>query len=254
MEPTGPDFEPNFGHAYAVVLDKPYEEVFRTIGTPHGHDRVTRLSKLCVEYTALKDDEVLVPSDVGLQDVAVCKLEPVSKPLDPVSPGSRILNRQSFKYVESVPVVFGLFHVKVTLNGTICWDETNGVSLYETETNNMAHIRVWKCRRFEREGDSRTKITEVIKGNCPSLMRKTVQGVTETTHRYHPSAPALGLANCMLLQCPHGRIPHPLPEQFLISRTGSPHLSIAPFTDSILSYPPIRLQIIIQCLCMSINN
>jgi hypothetical protein len=173
-------FEPNFTTTHTVIIDQPYEVVFRTIGTPQGHERTAKLSKLATGYDSLSEDRIKIPHSTSLSDTNVRTSE--STDLEQPEEGSRILRRQQFKLTETVPVAFGLVNVPVPIYGTICWDEEAGVSLYESQTDNAAKIKIWKCRKFYREGDGRTKVTETIHGKAPSLMRRLVASETSKGH------------------------------------------------------------------------
>ena len=85
---------------------------------------------------------------------------------------------------EDVPVLFGLITKKIEINGKQTWDPDAKVALYESVTE--MGIEVWKLRKFEEieeNGARKTRVSEIIRGRAPALMRFIVQKETTRGHR-----------------------------------------------------------------------
>lgn len=175
-------FDANFSSDYSVILDHPIAEVFSMIGTSGGHERTTRLSGLCSGFELQHRDAISIPRTTSLVETNVRNLASSTRSengSDPESPTKQI-DRQFFALQETVPVVFGLLHTKVNISGTLSWDEGAKVALYESKTG--SGILVWKSRVFEELDGNKTRVSERIKGKCPSLLRSIVQSQTLKGH------------------------------------------------------------------------
>jgi len=175
-------FEPNVFASHSVLINRPIEDVFSTIGTSERHEQVTRLSALCSEYEALQTETILLPQEMSLADTHVRGMEPTHEQM---KIGFRLLARQTFELKETISFFFGLIKIQIPISGTLAWDEPSGLALYESETKSGIKVRVWKLRKFEALGKGRTRVTEVIKGHCPSWIRKMVQSQTTSGHIAH---------------------------------------------------------------------
>lgn len=179
--PTHP--EPNFTSYYAVLLDRPLSETFPILAERDGFERVTRLSSLCTEFELLKTDTVALSPSTSLSQSSVRTLQGYEAS-ETQEEQVRVLPRQFFKLVETVPIFFGLFKSRVEITGTLTWDEEARVALYESVTNHG--IVVWKLRELEEleeGGKQRTRVKETIKGRCPGWMRFIVQREADKGHR-----------------------------------------------------------------------
>ncbi|KAE9402891.1 hypothetical protein BT96DRAFT_855197 [Gymnopus androsaceus JB14] len=195
----GPGFKPNFSCAHSVTLPYPLGQVFTTLGTSEGHERVCRLSKLCTEFELLGEDTIAIPRGAGLGEVHVRTLpsDPTAANITASSSSKQpenedaesthiFLTRQSFTMTETVPLMFGLFKSNVILNGTLTWEANaspNLVALYETMSN--SGIQVWKLRTFEEINADTTKVSERIEGVCPKWLKGIVQKEAEKGHAAH---------------------------------------------------------------------
>ncbi|KAJ3992409.1 hypothetical protein F5050DRAFT_1699361 [Lentinula boryana] len=182
----GVGFQANFSCSHSVVLSHPISQVFTAIGTTQGHERVCRLSKLCTHFETLNSDTVSLPAKAALCDNHVRTLPGSdSKPEDTQSnsEGTRMLPRQAFTMTETIPLLFGLFKNDVVLKGTLTWDETAKVALYETESSNG--VQVWKLRTFEEVDADTTRVSERIEGICPRWLRAIVQREASKGHLAH---------------------------------------------------------------------
>jgi hypothetical protein len=175
-------FDANFSSDYSVILDHPIDEVFSVIGTSKGHERTTRLSGFCSGFELQHLDTVYIPKTTSLIDTHVRTLASSVPSVDNPHPESpvRHIDRQFFTLQEKVPVMFGLIHATVNLSGTLSWDEGAKVALYESKTD--SGILVWKSRVFEDMGENKTRVSESIKGKCPSLLKSIVQSQTLKGH------------------------------------------------------------------------
>ncbi|KAG6862480.1 hypothetical protein C0995_000026 [Termitomyces sp. Mi166 len=174
-----PGFEPNFSSDYVVVLDHSLADVFTVIGTSAGHERVTRLSEMCSGFELLDADTVAIDQAFSLKDVSVRTAfsagnEDTSMP--------RLLPRQFFSLQETVPMIFGFLKARVSLVGTLTWDEESKIALYESKTKSGLEVLVWKLRVFEKLEENKTKVTETIRGKCPVWVKSTVQSQTRSGH------------------------------------------------------------------------
>lgn len=173
---------PNFTAIYAVLLDHPLSEVFPVLATSEGCERVTRLSALCTEFKLDRRDDVAIPASTLLADAHVRTL-PAATAADQSQ--VRTLPRQFFELVEMVPILFGIITTKVSLSGTLTWDDNEKVALYETRSNQGILVR--KLRRFEevvgKHGNKQTKVEETIEGSCPGWMKMIVQSEARKAHK-----------------------------------------------------------------------
>ncbi|KAF9456755.1 hypothetical protein BDZ94DRAFT_318522 [Collybia nuda] len=187
MSPETPHlgFEANFFSDYSIILDHPITEVFSTIGTSKGHERTTRLSGLCSEFELQHHDTVSIPQNTLLVETNTRSLDSSLRLTSEYDAESltRQIDRQFFTLQETVPVAFGLLHVKVKISGTLSWDEKSKVALYESKTD--SGILIWKSRVFEKIDDKRTRVSEKIRGKCPSWLRIIVQSQTLKGHIAH---------------------------------------------------------------------
>ncbi|KAJ3888302.1 hypothetical protein GG344DRAFT_90019 [Lentinula edodes] len=176
-------FQSNFSCSHSVVLPHSISEVFTTIGTTQGHERVCRLSKLCTNFELLNSDTVSLPTKAALSDSHVRALPTSDSRMaeaQNASEDTRTLPRQAFTMTETIPLVFGLFKNDVILNGTLTWDESAKLALYETESNNG--VQVWKLRTFEEVDANSTRVSERIEGVCPRWLRAIVQREASKGH------------------------------------------------------------------------
>ena len=193
-----PGFTPNFFSEYSVVIDRPRDEVFNIIGTAAGAERVTRLSDMCTRFEMLKQDEVSLASGEALKDsvmrtqAAVGKGEgiadassPTDAPTSQASPARR-LPRQHFSMTETIPLLFSLIKHDVLIVGTLTWDTSACVALYESEADQG--VLVWKLRTFEEVEGGKTRVNERIEGKCSTLLRPIVQRETTRGHQAHLNA------------------------------------------------------------------
>ncbi|KAJ3900804.1 hypothetical protein F5879DRAFT_808527, partial [Lentinula edodes] len=179
----GIGFQSNFSCSHSVVLPHSISEVFTTIGTTQGHERVCRLSKLCTNFELLNSDTVSLPTKAALSDSHVRTLptsDSRTAEAQNASEDTRTLPRQAFTMTETIPLVFGLFKNDVILNGTLTWDESAKLALYETESNNG--VQVWKLRTFEEVDANSTRVSERIEGVCPRWLRAIVQREASKGH------------------------------------------------------------------------
>ncbi|KAJ3739254.1 hypothetical protein DFH05DRAFT_1530527 [Lentinula detonsa] len=182
----GVGFQANFSCSHSVVLSHPISQVFTSIGMARGHERVCRLSKLCTHFEMLNSDTVSLPAKAALCDSHVRTLPGSdSKPEETQNSleSTRMLPRQAFTMTETVPLLFGLFKNDVVLKGTLTWDETAKVALYETESTNG--VQVWKIRTFEEVDADTTRVSERIEGICPRWLRAIVQREASKGHFAH---------------------------------------------------------------------
>ncbi|KAJ4477388.1 hypothetical protein J3R30DRAFT_212746 [Lentinula aciculospora] len=179
-------FRPNFSCSHSVVLPHPIAQVFTMLGTAQGHERVCRLSKLCTNFELLNSDTVSLPANGALSDNHVrttSSSDSGSAEAQNTSRDARILPRQAFTMTETIPLVFGLFKNDVVLNGTLTWDDTAKLALYETESSNG--VQVWKLRTFEEVDADATRVSERIEGICPRWLRPIVQREASKGHLEH---------------------------------------------------------------------
>ncbi|KDR76105.1 hypothetical protein GALMADRAFT_225797 [Galerina marginata CBS 339.88] len=205
---------PNFFSDYSVVLSVPLKDVYTTLGTTAGHERVCKLSKLCSGFELLEKDAVELPTPRypegnKLKDVGVRTAVPTDENgAAGQSNGAPRITRQHFTMEETVPLLFGMFKSRVLLKGTLSWDESvlssistpspqtepssanaeNDIELHALyETMSDGGIIVWKLRTFTPEaGDpTKTRVTERIEGWAPMLLRPIVQSETLKGHRAH---------------------------------------------------------------------
>ncbi|TFK74085.1 hypothetical protein BDN72DRAFT_955954 [Pluteus cervinus] len=190
QDPIDSQFEPNFSSTYSITLNHPITTVFPILGTKEGHERVSRLATLCTSVQLDEEDEVAIPMDKSLKDVYVRTWPAAATPNvgnDSDSNIRRVLPRQHFTMEETVPILFGFYKSVVPIKGTLTWDPTNYLALYESIAG--PSIRVWKLRTFEEvvdsdhgDGSSKTRLTEEIRGKCPGWMKLIVQNETTKAH------------------------------------------------------------------------
>ncbi|KAJ3847379.1 hypothetical protein EV368DRAFT_51289, partial [Lentinula lateritia] len=179
----GIGFQSNFSCSHSVVLPHSISEVFTTIGTTQGHERVCRLSKLCTNFELLNSDTISLPTKAALSDSHVRTLptsDSRTAEAQNASEDTRTLPRQAFTMTETIPLLFGLFKNDVILNGTLTWDESASLALYETESNNG--VQVWKLRIFEEVDANSTRVSERIEGVCPQWLKAIVQREASKGH------------------------------------------------------------------------
>ncbi|KAI0789279.1 hypothetical protein C8Q75DRAFT_733936 [Abortiporus biennis] len=172
----------NFHSEYSVTIEHPIETVFSVLGDGKNMDRVVRLSNLCERFELQKDDEVVLdPKCNGQLSHAVIGRE---YPAAPPETSSMLLPRQYFLLCETVPILPG-WTKTIEILGVQTWDSETKMALYESRTD--LGVSVWKLRKFEgmegNDGKIRTKVTEVIRGKCPVLLKPIVQKTTNTSHR-----------------------------------------------------------------------
>ncbi|KAI5892911.1 uncharacterized protein SCHCODRAFT_02501785 [Schizophyllum commune H4-8] len=193
--PRAPGFTPNFFSEYSVVIDRPRDEVFNIIGTAAGAERVTRLSDMCTRFEMLKQDEVSLASGEALKDsamrtqAAVGKGEGIANASDESASQAdpaRHLPRQHFSMTETIPLLFGIIKHDVLIVGTLTWDTSACVALYESEADQG--VLVWKLRTFEEVEGGSTRVNERIEGKCSALLRPIVQRETTRGHQAHMNA------------------------------------------------------------------
>ncbi|KAJ3732520.1 hypothetical protein DFJ43DRAFT_1131777 [Lentinula guzmanii] len=170
----GVGFQANFSCSHSVVLSHPISQVFTSIGTAQGHERVCRLSKLCTHFEMLNSDTVSLHAKAALFETGRDAKQ---------FREHTYASRQAFTMTETVPLLFGLFKNDVVLKGTLTWDETAKVALYETESTNG--VQVWKIRTFEEVDADTTRVSERIEGICPRWLRAIVQREASKGHFAH---------------------------------------------------------------------
>ena len=175
---TAPGFTPNFFSSYFVVLNHPIAEVFSTIGTSIGHERVTRLTEFCTAIALGEADTVAIAKSHSLSDITARTLSDDETPQKPI----RKLPRQFWTLTETVPLIFGLAHTDVHLTGTLTWDEEAKLALYESQGN--LGVLVWKLRIFQEVDASTTRVTEIIRGKCSFWLKGIVQRKATAAHMY----------------------------------------------------------------------
>ncbi|KAJ7035383.1 hypothetical protein C8F04DRAFT_1233643 [Mycena alexandri] len=166
------EFQPNFFSDNAVTINRPLSTVFTVLGTDNGLERGILLSTLASGFQTLEKDNVAVAGPLEDAFVRTATAAPDGLP------------RQRFQFKETVKIIPGLSfsYVEVNLRGTLTWDETRNVALYET--TNGGSILVKKVRKFE-EVDGSTKVSESIYGQCPAFQKLIVQLTTAKAHRAH---------------------------------------------------------------------
>ncbi|KAJ7732986.1 hypothetical protein B0H16DRAFT_171974 [Mycena metata] len=105
-----------------VTIHKPLSTVFTVLGTDNGLDRGILLSSLASDFQTLEKDTVAVAGP--LEDAFVRTTIGVPDGLP----------RQSFQFKETVKIIPGVsfMNVEVNMKGTLTWDESRNVALYET--------------------------------------------------------------------------------------------------------------------------
>lgn len=172
----------NFTSTNTVVLQYPISTVFPIIGTSEGHNRVVRLSSLCSQSDTQQRESVALPRGASLATASV-RTDPAADPNDAAFSNTILLPRQHFTLTEEIPVLFSLVTKSVHIEGTLTWDESARIALYESQTN--LGVTIWKLRRFYETKEGGTKIVETIEGNCAAWMKHLVQGQTRKAHRDH---------------------------------------------------------------------
>ncbi|KAJ7593374.1 hypothetical protein C8J56DRAFT_779706 [Mycena floridula] len=177
-------FVPNFSCEYSIEIAKPVSEVMLAFD---NHERVCRLSKLCTGFELLELDTVSIPESKSLSQTSF-RTQP--KPLEgetaPGDQAARSLPRQSFKMVETIPLLFGLIKKDVRLSGCITLDNDNKIALYESILD--SGVQIWKLREFHELEEGKTRVKEIIQGRCPPLLRPIVQREAATSHCAHMDA------------------------------------------------------------------
>ncbi|KAL1753058.1 hypothetical protein FB107DRAFT_218620 [Schizophyllum commune] len=188
--PRAPGFTTNFFSEYSVVIDRPRDEVFNIIGTAAGAERVTRLSDMCTRFEMRKQDEVSLALGEALKNsamrtqAAVIAGEGIANE-EPANT-ARHLPRQHFSMTETIPLLFSLIKRDVLIVGTLTWDASACVALYESEADQG--VLVWKLRTFEEVEGGKTRVIERIEGKCSALLRPIVQRETTQGHQAHMNA------------------------------------------------------------------
>lgn len=175
---AAPGFQANFFHNYQVTISRPISVVFSIIGTSHGAERVTLLSRLANTFELEQADTIAIPARASLEDLHVRTL-PAPTREDESDSSKRFLPRQFFEFSESVPLL-GRMSYNVRMHGTLTWDEYARVALYETRSH--TGILVWKLRIFEEVDSNTTKVIETIRGLCPGWLKPIVQKTTIAEH------------------------------------------------------------------------
>ncbi|KAJ3487567.1 hypothetical protein NLI96_g3460 [Meripilus lineatus] len=171
----------NFFSDYEVTIDKPIDEVFEVLGKGSHMEKPVRLSKLCAKFELVRSDRVCLTKSEQLSESYLVRAQPTATQ---IPAEDRLLPRQFFHLEELVPIFLG-FKQRVYIDGAQTWDEEAKVALYESDTGT---VLVWKLRRFEeveKGGKKKTKVHEVIKGRCPTLLRWIVQRETTDKHKEH---------------------------------------------------------------------
>lgn len=167
------DFKPNFHSEHSVVLPHPIASVFSKLATPEGLEASIRLSKLCTGCELLQRDQVSASGPLSAAHLRTA-------PANDTAPDA--LSRQHFTLKETVPIIPKLYSTDVHLSGTLTWDANVNTALYETTSDKG--LWVWKLRTFESlEDGTATRVSETIKGMCPSWQQFIVQNVTTKGHK-----------------------------------------------------------------------
>jgi len=148
---------------------------------------IMRISDMCTDFAYQKSDQVSVKNGVPLSD---CRLK--TAPSYDVDSGGessdlsdmRILQRQFFRQEETF-TMFNIIKSKAIAVGTLTWDDDEKACLYET-TVDASGIQIWKYRKCESiEEGQKTRVTEQVKGSCPSWMKFIVNSQASKGHRAH---------------------------------------------------------------------
>ncbi|KAF9533881.1 hypothetical protein CPB83DRAFT_412804 [Crepidotus variabilis] len=197
---------PNVFCSHSVTLSVPIKDVYKTLGTTAGHERVCRLSKLCSKFELHQQDIVAVPPDTKrmADGVRIRELEPEQAGVE--SGNRQEITRHHFLMEETLPFLFGAYKKVVTLKGTLSWNDAEAKRLNDKgqefdvaaaskdgrfealyETVSGEGIVVWKHRRFEVvEGEpGKTKVSERLEIAAPSWMKPIVQWQADKGHKAH---------------------------------------------------------------------
>ncbi|KAH8831615.1 hypothetical protein DL96DRAFT_1678007 [Flagelloscypha sp. PMI_526] len=173
------NFKPNFFAENSVTLPHPVSTVFSKLATRDGLKDTIELSSLVTHCDVLEEDQVAISGPL-LDNYA--RHLPSSSSVDDSS--KRLLPRLAFTLTEKIPLIPYLYSYSVVNKGTLTRDPDAHEVLYEVQSG--AGVAVVKTRVFEEvDGGKETKVTETIRGMCPSLLRGIVQKTTGKAHREH---------------------------------------------------------------------
>lgn len=146
-----------FATGHAVTIDRPLDEVFRTLALADDLERLLRLSPLVTSFT----HHSTIPGP---------------------TPSTQVI---SFEFGERVPLLpRGLYSAAVTMKVEQTVDsETHRVD-YWSQTQNGPKLSVHKVRTFAAAGDG-TRVSEVVDGDAPAGLHLIARRAARKAHVEH---------------------------------------------------------------------
>lgn len=173
-----PTAKPHWSFKLSIVLNKPVAQVVSKLGGLENFEVLTRLNPVCVEYTEVTRDWVIVPEseeEESSLDTARVRESPPSS-LSPGA-GAKTVNsslidgrkqypRIKFTAKDRLTVFWGLMSGVVQQRGTYVWDEETKTALWEVMSTDTPGLETWtrKVVSFLDDGNGNTKVEEFVEG------------------------------------------------------------------------------------------
>jgi len=143
-------------------------------------EKVVRLSDMCTDFVYQESDHIRIADSKPLSE---CHVKALPSHTVGDKGDGRILPRQFFHHEETFSTL-GVIKTKVESAGTQTWDDSELACLYETAVE-ASGLQIWKYRKCEPLEGGKTKVTEIIKGSSPTLIKLVVSSQTSKGHRTH---------------------------------------------------------------------
>lgn len=150
------------------------------LGGPDNFEVLARLNPVCIEYTEVARDCVIIP---GPLDAARVRESPSSSGAGAEATlvdGGKQYPRINFTAKDRLTVFWGLMSGVVQQRGTYVWNEEEKTALWEVTTTDTPGLETWtrKVVKFLDDGSGKTRIEEFVEGYSKETLR-VLEGVAK---------------------------------------------------------------------------
>jgi hypothetical protein len=175
-----PTAKPHWSFKLSTVLDKPIAQVVSKLGGLENFETLAKLNPVCVGYTEVARDWVIVPGPLDAARVRESEPSPSRGAGAEASDGRKQYPRIKFTAKDRLTVFWGLMSGVVQQRGTYVWDEESKMALWEVMTTDTPGLETWtrKVVNFRDDGNGNTKVEEFVEGYSKESLQ-VLEGVAK---------------------------------------------------------------------------
>ncbi|KAJ4479049.1 hypothetical protein J3R30DRAFT_3473684 [Lentinula aciculospora] len=197
----------SFSMTHSVILPYPIDRVFPALSSADQMERLQKLTPEAQEFSLLPSDLVLLPCNAlsALNHAYAMpvdcprprKLLPPSLPDKAANADTRQFKRTRFEFSGTVPILFGLINLPLSVAGAQIIDEEAKVVLFEScvAAQGIEEVKLRTFREISLEdgstggadglGKPGTEVTETVWGTCPFVLSILLKFLAPRVHKHH---------------------------------------------------------------------